>query len=164
MDVGTLVEVIDFCQFEGKTTYDSFEVDLVERLMESVMKTSLPLSTELLVSAYLTKVDNFDDDRYQQKVAEKLTKDAVSSLVFEFDTNGALNKRLIALCLQKGVFADDSQNSVLITLLMYGKELLEFQAEDVEPSEATIENLEIEDDFRPDARSVRYCTLFHALY
>ena len=109
VDLATLLEVVGFCQFEGKTTYDSFEVDLVQRIMTSVMKTSLPLGTELLISAYLAKVDDFND-LYQQKVAAKITKEAVSNLLFEFNMNSALNKRLITMCTRKGVFADESQN------------------------------------------------------
>ena len=50
-DLATVAECVNFCQFEGKTTYDSFEVDFVERLMEPIMKSALPLSTELLLSA-----------------------------------------------------------------------------------------------------------------
>ena len=144
MDVATIIECIAFCQFEGKTTYDSFEVDLVEQLINSVVKTNLPFGTELLISAYLAKVDNLTDDRYQQKVAEKVTKDIVSSLVFEFDMTNALNKRLIALCIKKGVFTDNSQQSVVFPLLMYGKEILEFRAET------------LESDFIPNAQSVTY--------
>ena len=72
-DLATILECVAFAQFEGKTTYNSFEVDLVEELMASVMKTKLPIGTELLMSAYLAKVDNFDD-RFQLKVAEKLTE------------------------------------------------------------------------------------------
>ena len=64
-DIATILECVDFCQFEGKTTYDSFEVELVERFMTPVMKMALSLGTELLISNYLAKVDNFDD-RYQQ--------------------------------------------------------------------------------------------------
>ena len=155
VDLATLIEVVCFCQFEGKTTYDSFEVDLVERIMTSVMKTTLPLGTELLISAYLAKIDDFND-QYQLKVAEKVTKEAISSLLFEFNMNSALNKRLIALCAKRGVFADESKNTVLITILMYGKELLEFQAGNLEPIESAVENLEIENEFRPDPRRARY--------
>ena len=68
----------------------------------------------------------------------------------------ALNKRLIALCVKKGIFADESKNSVLITLMMYGKELQEFEAGNAEPPRAAIENMDIEDTFIPNARSVRY--------
>ena len=153
-DVATLIETVDFCQFEGKTTYDSFELEMMERLMDSVMKTTLPLGTELLISAYLSKVDNFDD-RYQQKVVEKITKEAVSTLVFDFDVESELNKRLVALCVQKGVFADNSQEMVLVRILMYGKELCEFRAENLEPTEPAIENLCIEEIFRPDAQTIR---------
>ena len=128
---------------------------MVEGLMDSVLQSTLPLGTELLVSAYLAKVDNLTDDRYQQKVAAKLTPEAVSLLLYKFDMKNELNKRLIELCVIKGIFADDSQHSVVFTLLMYGKELQEFQAQNVGQAEAAIEDLEIEDDFRPDARSVR---------
>ena len=134
-NVATLIECVDFCQFEGKTTYDSFEVDLVERIMNSVMKTTLPLGTELLISAYLAKVDNFDE-RYQLKVAEKLKKEAISFLLFaKFDMNSELNKRLIEMCVQKRVFADKSKQSVVYTLMMYGTELQEAK------SDSEIENL-----------------------
>ena len=51
VDIATLVEVIDFCHFEGKTTYDSFEVDLVQGILDSLIKSSLPLGTELLIIA-----------------------------------------------------------------------------------------------------------------
>ena len=155
VDVATIIECIDFCQFEGKTTYDSFESNLVKGLMNLVMATTLPIGTELLISAYLSKVDNFDD-RYQQKVAGKLTEEAVAMTIYRFDMNDVLNKRLIALCVKKGIFADESQNSVLITLMMYGKELQQFQAGNPEISSAAIESLDIDDDFIPDARSVRY--------
>ena len=75
IDIATVVECIAFCQFEGKTTYDSFEVDLVEQLIDSIIKTTLPFGTKLLISAYLDKVDNFTDDRYRQKLAGKVTKE-----------------------------------------------------------------------------------------
>ena len=101
----------------------------------------------------MAKVDNLTDDRYQKKVAEKVTKNTVSSLVFEFDMTNALNKRLIALCIKKGVFTDDSQQSVVFPLLMYGKELLEFRAGTLE---SQIENADDDDNFIPNAQSVTY--------
>ena len=117
------------------------------------MKSSLPLGTELLISAFFAKVDNFDD-QYQQKVAQKVTKEAVAFLFYELDLNNALNKRLIEMCVQKKIFADNSQQSVVFTLLMYGKELQEFQARNSESNQT--ENLVFQDSFRPDPRSVRY--------
>ena len=153
LDIAILAECIDFCQFEGKTTYESFEVDLVERLMQSIMKSTFPLGTELLISAYFAKIDDFHDS-FQQNLAAKLTEDSVSALLYKFDFNSALNKRLIALCSKKGVFADESKESVLIRIMMYGKELQEFQAGNSEPSLGQIENLTIGDEFKPDARSV----------
>ena len=156
VDVATIAECVDFCQFEGKTTFEeSFEVDLVERLMVPIMKSTLPLGTELLISAYFAKVDNFRDS-FQQKVAEKLTRETVSALVYDFDMDNALNKRLIKMCVQTKVFADDSKQSVVFTLLMYGKELQEFQA--------GVEDLTIEDDYIPDARSARLGMKFRVPY
>ena len=121
-DIATILECVDFCQFEGKTSYDSFEVELVKRLMAPIMKATLPLGTELLISAYLAMVEN-SDNRYQQKVATKLTEANVSALLYRFDMDNALNKRLIEMCTKKGFFDNNSQDSVLITLMMYGKEL-----------------------------------------
>ena len=144
-DITTVLECIDFAQFEGKTTYDSFEVDLVEELMDSIMNTSLPLCTELLISAYLHRVDNLDE-RYQLRTAEKLTQKAVN-----FEDN-ALNTRLIEMCISKAIFEDGphcfSNPSVFSILEMYKHELMEFYA-----SVAS-------EDYRPDPRSLRYYTSF----
>ena len=145
VDMATIVECIGFAQFEGKTTYNSFEVDFVERLMDSIMKATLPLGTELLISAYLAKVDNLDD-RYQRKVAKKLTKESVSILFYDFDMDNLLNKRLIALCAKKGVFTEESHKAVVFTVMMYGRELQEFGP--------TGPNLDIE--HKPDPRLLRY--------
>ena len=123
--------------------------------MTSLMKTTLSLGTELLISAYLAKVDDFHD-KFQQKVTRKLTRETVSALLFDFDMKNTLNKRLIALCVRKGVFADESQSSVVFTLMAYGKELMEFRDENLEPIEAGLENVEIEDVFRPNPKLVRY--------
>ena len=155
-DIITLIECVDFAQFEGKTTYDSFEVELVDRLMDSVVKTKLPLDTELLIAAFLDKVDNLTDDRYQQKVARKLKQGGVSSLFFaELDMNNTLNKRLIAMCVKKKVFADDSLQSVVYPLMMYGKYLQGFKA-----WSSKIEVEDFDDGFRPDVGAVRYHTSF----
>ena len=145
-DIITLIECIDLAQFEGKTTYDSFEVDLVERLMDSVMKTNLQLGTELLVAAYLHEVDNLSDDRYQKKVARKLAEVTASFLVFaKFDIESPLNKRLIEMCVKKRIFTDGSRKSVLDTLLVYARELYDF----------AVENLDVDSGFRPNPQSVR---------
>ena len=150
VDVATLVEVVAFCQFEGKTTYDSFEVDLVDRIMTSLMKMALPIGTELLISAYLAKIDNFDN-RFEQTLVEKHTEESVSSLLFKFNPNTELNKRLIAMCAQKAVFVDVSEDTVLATLMVYGKNLVKFGSTD-----RVVENFGIEHDFRPNPRSARY--------
>ena len=141
VDIGTLLEVVDFCQFEGKTTYNSFERELVEQIMASVMKASLPIDTELLISAYLSRVDNLND-QYHLELAKKLTEDYAYSLFFKFDIKNRLNKRLISMCIKKKVFADESKDSVLIWLLFYGKELIEFKSE--------------KSTYTPDPRLARY--------
>ena len=149
-DIATILECVDFCQFEGKASYDSFEVELVKRLMAPVMKAALPLGTKLLICAYLAHVDNFDN-RYQSKVAKKLTKEAVSFLLYDFDFDNALNKRLIEMCVQKNFFADNSKQSVIPTLLMYGKELHQNPAGNFESMESYVE-----DEFKPNPSSARY--------
>ena len=149
IDIATILECVDFCQYEGKASYDSFEVELVERLMTPIMKATLPLGTKLLICGYLTKVHNFDN-RYQSKVAKNLTKEAVSFLLYDFDTDNALNKRLIEMCVQKKFFANDSKKSVIFTLVMYGKELHQKPAENSESMESEMEC------FKPNPSSARY--------
>ena len=145
-DIITLIECIDLVQFEGKTTYDSFEVELAKRLIDSVLTTKLPLGTELLVSAFLEQVDNMTDDRYQQKVAERLAKNTVSFLLFaNFDMENPLNKQLISMCVKKRAIANESKEAVYTKMLMYGKELYDF----------AVENLDIFTGFIPDPLSTR---------
>ena len=146
-DIITLIECIDLAQFEGKTTYDSFEVELVERLLDSVLTTKLPLSSEILVSIFLGQVDNMTDNRYQQKVAKRMAEKNPSFLFFaSFDMESEMNKQLIAMCVKKRLFADASKKAVLAKIITYGKQLYDF----------AVENLEFDDGFRPDGRSVRY--------
>ena len=144
-----LLECIDFCHFEGKTTYNSFELDLASKLLDSVTTAAskLPLGTKLLIAAYLTKIDNLADEsswpdfsgdnsniepqlrsRFRNKlqsirydfehfvelVADQLTQEDVSSLSERFDKSNNLNQRLIKLCVKKGIFADDSQQSPIV--------------------------------------------------
>ena len=153
-DIVTLIECIDLVQFEGKTTYDSFEVELVERLMNSVLTTKLPLGTELLISIFLAQVDNITDDRYEEKVAERLAKEAPCFMLFaDFDMENPLNKQLIAMCVKKRVFMNVSKEAVLTRLLMYGKELYNF----------AVESLEIYSNYRPDIQSARLRVIFYFL-
>ena len=152
IDVATILECIDFAQFEGKTTYKSFELELVKRLMACIMKTDFPVGTELLISAYLSHVDNLENI-YQSKVARKLTKESVSFLIYDFDIESTLNKRLISMCIAKHIFADSTHRSVVYSLMMYGIEIQELEASDSTPKEAS-ETLD--DNFIPDPQSVRY--------
>ena len=54
-DVPTIAECIDFCQYEGKTVFSVLERNLVKELMLALTRASFPLSTELLISAYLSR-------------------------------------------------------------------------------------------------------------
>ena len=63
------------------------------------------------------------------------------------------------MCIGKGIFADDSQNSVVLTLMTFGKELEEFQAKNSEQTEASTQNLEVKDDVRLDVQSERYIVI-----
>ena len=129
---------------------------MASKLLGSVTTAALqlPIGTQLLIAAYLTKIDNLADEsiydfsedksneglqprsRFSDKlrsirndfeyfvdsVADQLTQD-VSSLSDKFDTKKELNKRLIELCVKKGIFVDGSQQSVVATLITYGEEL-----------------------------------------
>ena len=126
VDLPTVLEVVDFAYYEGKTTYNSFERCLVGRLMDPIMEKSLPVGTELLIAAYLSRVDNFVNT-YQEKVARKLTNDSVTSLLYDFDCSTKMNQCLIAICVSKRIFWAENQNFVTVSLMMFGKKLQELQ-------------------------------------
>ena len=56
-DVPTIVECIDFCQYEGKTLFSVLEKNLVQDLMKALIQASFPVTTELLISAYLSRIE-----------------------------------------------------------------------------------------------------------
>ena len=126
VDVAIVLEVVDFAQYEGQTTYDSFERGLVERLMAPIIEKSLPLGTELLIGMFLSRVDNYSNV-YQQKVAKKLTKQSIEKLFFGFDPSIRLNQRLIEMCVAKRILTEDTPNVVTMALMMYGTALEELQ-------------------------------------
>ena len=140
VDLPTVLEVVDFAHYEGKTTYNYFERCLVGRLMDPIMEKSLPVGTELLIAAYLSRVDNFVNT-YQEKVARKLTKDLVASLIYDFDGSTKINQCLIDMCVSKRIFWAENQNFVTVSLMMFGKKLQELQnavSESESKSAATI--------------------------
>ena len=126
IDLAIVLEVVDFAQCEGQTIYDSFERGLVERLMQPIIKKSLPLGTQLLIAMFLSRVDNYSNV-YQQKVAKKLTKHAIETLFFGFDPSNRLNQRLIEMCVDKGILTEDKQYFVTMALMKYGTTLEELQ-------------------------------------
>ena len=56
-DITIMLEVLDLAHSEGKTTYDSFERYLSKRLMSAILGSSFPTGTELLIAAFLSKVE-----------------------------------------------------------------------------------------------------------
>ena len=81
IDIPTILEVVDFCQNEGKTSYNSFERCLVGRLIDSITNKSLPVGTKLLIAAYLSRIADFTN-QYQRNLAQSLTKESISSLLY----------------------------------------------------------------------------------
>ena len=121
-DITIILEVLDLAHSEGKTTYDSFERHLSGRLMSAILDESFPVSTELLIAAFLIKVDNLNE-KYQKKLAGKLTEDFYAHLHTRFDMSNDLNKQLIEMCAIKGIFEDTKRKSVIYTLTMFGEDL-----------------------------------------
>ena len=139
VDVAVIVECIDFVQFEGKTSlFNSFERDFVAALMDSI--TDLPVGTELLISAYLSCVGTLDNE-YQRKVIEKLAERDVGSLFYKFDLHCRTNQRLIEMCAAKKFFDDTSDDFILLTLMKYGKKLLNLRGGDLSRHGAGLELL-----------------------
>ena len=121
-DITIILETLDLAHSEGKTTYDSFERHLSGRLMKAVLRESFEIGTELLIAAFLSKVDNLHES-YQKKLAGKMTKDFYIHLFSEFDMSSGLNKQLIEMCIGKGIFDDNIRKSVVYTLTIFGEDL-----------------------------------------
>ena len=119
---------MEFAQYEGKTTYDSFERVLVEQLMISISRKSLSLGTQLLIGLFLSRVDNFSNT-FQQKVARKITKLSIAELFIDFEPSSRLHRQLIEICMEKGVFNDDNLYYIKMQLMIYGRKLQELQSE-----------------------------------
>ena len=121
-DIITVLEVVNFLQYEGKTTFDSVERLLVERIMDAINKKKFSLGTELMIAAILSRADNFTNT-FQQKVAKKLRKDSAGSLFTKFDASNGLNQRLIETCVNKKIFANDNHNYVKMQLMIFCRKL-----------------------------------------
>ena len=118
-----ILEVVDLAHSEGKTVlYDSFERNLSKRLMSAVLESSFATGTELLIAAFLSKVDNMHEN-YQRKSAKNLTREFCVHLYYDFDMSSEPNKQLIEMCVSKGIFDDNSRKSVLYTLTEFGQDL-----------------------------------------
>lgn len=135
-DLPTLLEVIDFLHCEGKTSYKSFEYNLAKNLMQSIIRKTLPMGSQLLISLFLSKVDNMNV-LYDQNLAESITNDCVANLLYEFDVTSTLNKNLAEMCVQKGVLddttedaTDTTEDAVVFALLKTCKKLKELQVVD----------------------------------
>ena len=121
-DITIILEVLDLAHSEGKTTYDSFERHLSGRLMSPILESSFTIGTELLIAAFLSKVDHCHE-KYQRKLAGNLTEDFYTHLFSRFDISNALNKQLIEMCIRKGIFDDNTRKSVVYTLSMFGEDI-----------------------------------------
>ena len=141
VDIITVLEVIDFVQYEGKTIYDSFERLLVEQIIYVINKKTLSLGTELLIAAILSRADNFANT-FQQKVAKKLTIKSFGHLFTGFEAASRLNQCLVELCVDKGIFANDNHYYVKIQLMIYCQKLHDLQSAVSRPnSKSVIEKL-----------------------
>ena len=130
--------MIDFLQYEGKTTYNSIERLLVEQIIDAINKKTFSLGTELLIALILSRADNFTNT-FQQKVAKKLTKNLAGNLFFDFEVANRLNQRLIETCVDKEIFNDDNEYYVKMQLMIYCKKLLELNNDRPRSAEKVIE-------------------------
>ena len=121
-DVTLLLEVLDFTHSEGKTDFDSFERYLSKRLMGALLESSFPTGTELLIAAFLSKVENLHE-AYQKKLARGLTREFYAHLFCDFDMDSDLNQKLIQMCVFKGILPDNTRKSIVFTLTMFGEDL-----------------------------------------
>ena len=122
-DVSIVLEALDLAHWEGKTDFDSFERYLSKRFMAAIMESSFPIGTELLIAAFLSKVDNLDED-YQKKIAQKLGRDFYAHVYCDFDMDSTLNQRLIEMCVFKGIVPNNTRKSVVFTLTNFGEDLV----------------------------------------
>ena len=126
VDLATVLLFVDLAQHRGISNRGRLQSCVVDQLMDSILKKSLPIGTELLIAAYLSRV-NFTNI-YQQEVAKKLTRYSITSLFYDFDCSTKLNQRLIQMCVEKEIFLDAGDNFVTVTLMMYAKKLQELQS------------------------------------
>lgn len=127
VDIIAALEIVDFAQYEGKTTYDSFERVLVDGFIDSINRKTFSLGTELLIAIFLSRVDNFTNN-YQQNIARKLTKVTIANFFIEFDASINVNARLIQTLVDRGIFIDNTPNYVTMQLMFYCKKLFQLQS------------------------------------
>ena len=122
--ITTILEVLDLTYWEGKTTVDSFERHLSGRLMKTILEAQFPTGTKLLIAAFLSKLDNMSEE-YQRKLARDLTPEFYKSLFSDsyFDMTSDPNKQLIQICIDKGIFKDNTHQSVVYTLAMFARDV-----------------------------------------
>ena len=120
--VWTILECIDFCHFEGKTLLSVFERELAKGLTKSLFSTAYTVGSELLICAYLSTVDNFDN-KFEEKLIEKLTPASLRAPLLQHEASTDINEGLITLCVTKGLLLDETLNSVEVYLQEYGQTL-----------------------------------------
>ena len=121
--IWTIMECLDFCHFEGKTMVSTFEEKLSNCLTKSLFSQSFSIGTMLLIGAYLSKVDNFKN-AFEDRLMQELTHNSITELLFNFDFCCEINKKLIQLCFSKSLFPDEKNDTVEMSLMRYGRDLL----------------------------------------
>ena len=138
LDVTTVLEIIELAEHDRTENYVGRL--LVDRLMNSIIKMQLPIGTELLIAAYLSRL-NETENVYQEKIAHKLTKELVSSIFYDFDGSSKLNQEMIKICVQKKIFVDDDHNFVTMTLMFFAKKLHELANLVAQSESESVKNL-----------------------
>ena len=90
--------------------------------MSPILDTSFSTGTELLIAAFLSKVDNLHEE-YQRKLARNLTHEFYTDLYRDFDMTSTLNKQLIEMCIDKGILSENERRSVLSTMAIFGEDI-----------------------------------------
>ena len=92
--------------------------------MSAILDSSFTIGTELLIAAFLSKVDHLDE-KYQKKLARRLTEDFYNHVwkFSRFDMSSSANKQLIEMCMEKGIFDDDTHKCFVYTLSIFGEDL-----------------------------------------
>ena len=122
-----VIETMDFLLYEGKATESKFEGNMMNGLMQSLIKRKFELVTKLLIASAISKMDNEPHlpHKYTQQYEASVGKDLLldlteESFVFDLEGTSEINQHLIKWCISKGLFEnpelEDSVNDHLMSL------------------------------------------------